>query len=185
MGSKKIRFEIFKRDNFTCQYCGRRPPEVVLEPDHILPKSKGGKYITDNLITACFDCNRGKRDGLLTDLPDSIADNLKRIKEKRLQLREYEKYLQAAEQELNFYIDTIEVIMQEYFDDSLTFNERFRFLSVKVFLNKLPVSRVQEAMKLACLRKIGSKTKDDAENAMNYFCGICWNWIKNPETRNW
>lgn len=40
--SKALRFEVFKRDSFTCQYCGRSAPEVVLEVDHIVPVSKGG-----------------------------------------------------------------------------------------------------------------------------------------------
>ena len=55
-----IRFQVFKRDKFTCQYCGRSG--VELEADHIVPKSKGGSNDIDNLITACKACNRGKRD---------------------------------------------------------------------------------------------------------------------------
>lgn len=39
--SKKIRFEVFKRDHFRCCYCGSAPPSVILEVDHIDPKSKG------------------------------------------------------------------------------------------------------------------------------------------------
>ena len=50
--SKKIRFEVFKRDNFTCQYCGRKAPDVVLEVDHIIPVAKGGKNNIMNLITS-------------------------------------------------------------------------------------------------------------------------------------
>lgn len=65
--SKKLRFEVFKRDSFTCQYCGKSAPEVVLEVDHIEPVAKGGKNTITNLITACFDCNRGKSDRKLTD----------------------------------------------------------------------------------------------------------------------
>ena len=63
----KLRFEIFKRDNFTCQYCGRNVKEdnIKLCIDHIYPKSKNGKYKSDNLITACFECNTGKGDILL------------------------------------------------------------------------------------------------------------------------
>jgi 5-methylcytosine-specific restriction endonuclease McrA len=38
--SRKIRFEIFKRDSFKCQYCGRSAPEIVLNVDHINPVSK-------------------------------------------------------------------------------------------------------------------------------------------------
>ena len=51
-----------KRDNFTCQYCGRKPPEVILEIDHIIPVSKKGSIESENLITACRDCNRAKKD---------------------------------------------------------------------------------------------------------------------------
>ena len=65
--SKSTRFEVFKRDSFTCQYCGKSAPDVVLEVDHINPVSKGGDNDISNLITACFDCNRGKRDKKLTE----------------------------------------------------------------------------------------------------------------------
>jgi len=58
--SKKLRFEIFKRDKFTCQYCGRTAPDVVLHVDHIHPVSRGGENDLLNLITSCFDCNAGK-----------------------------------------------------------------------------------------------------------------------------
>ena len=40
--SKSLRFKVLNRDNFTCQYCGRKPPKVKLHIDHINPKSKGG-----------------------------------------------------------------------------------------------------------------------------------------------
>jgi hypothetical protein len=62
----KLRFLIFTRDNFTCQYCGRRVEDgAKLVIDHIRPFSKGGKTTEDNLVTACFECNMGKRDILL------------------------------------------------------------------------------------------------------------------------
>ena len=59
--TKKLRFEVFKRDGFKCAYCGKNPPQVTLEVDHIDPKSKGGKDDINNLVSACFDCNRGKK----------------------------------------------------------------------------------------------------------------------------
>ena len=65
--SKKVRFEVFKRDSFTCQYCGKSAPDTVLEVDHIIPVSKGGDNDISNLITSCFDCNRGKSNKKLTD----------------------------------------------------------------------------------------------------------------------
>jgi len=59
--SKKLRFEIYQRDNFTCQYCGKTKDDgVKLEIDHKIPVSKGGKTDYNNLITSCHDCNSGK-----------------------------------------------------------------------------------------------------------------------------
>jgi hypothetical protein len=58
--SKKTRFEVFKRDKFTCQYCGAAAPSAVLHVDHIRPVAGGGGNDILNLITACQDCNGGK-----------------------------------------------------------------------------------------------------------------------------
>lgn len=54
------RFAVLARDNFTCQYCGAAGIGAELEVDHINPRAHGGKDNKENLITACFDCNRGK-----------------------------------------------------------------------------------------------------------------------------
>lgn len=60
--SKSKRFKVLKRDNYTCQYCGRSAPEVKLEIDHQKPVSKGGTNDINNLVTSCRSCNRGKSD---------------------------------------------------------------------------------------------------------------------------
>lgn len=57
---KRLRFEIFKRDHFTCQYCGAQPPAVVLVCDHVTPVAEGGLSTMDNLVAACEACNQGK-----------------------------------------------------------------------------------------------------------------------------
>ena len=64
---KGTRFEGLKRDRFTCQYCGREAPDVILEIDHITPVSKGGDNSILNLVTSCRDCNRGKSNKELSD----------------------------------------------------------------------------------------------------------------------
>ena len=63
----KIRFMVLRRDGFKCKYCGRSVKQnVILNIDHVIPKSKGGDYSFENLITSCFECNQGKKDILLT-----------------------------------------------------------------------------------------------------------------------
>ena len=61
--SERLRFRILLRDGFTCRKCGRSPlksPGVELHVDHIIPWSKGGETIPDNLETKCKKCNLGK-----------------------------------------------------------------------------------------------------------------------------
>lgn len=61
----KLRFQLLKEHNFTCNYCGRSSPKVILEIDHIIPKSKNGINKKSNYTVACKDCNIGKGDILL------------------------------------------------------------------------------------------------------------------------
>lgn len=86
--SKLVRFEVFKRDKFTCQYCGKSAPEVVLHVDHIQPVSKGGDNSITNLITACASCNGGKSNRELSD--DTVIakqkSQLDELQERRDQL---------------------------------------------------------------------------------------------------
>jgi ssDNA-binding Zn-finger/Zn-ribbon topoisomerase 1 len=66
-----LRFKVLIRDNFKCVYCGRSPKEdgVKLEVDHLFPKSKGGSDSMDNLVAACWECNQGKKDLIINELP--------------------------------------------------------------------------------------------------------------------
>ena len=58
-----LRYEVLKRDGYRCKICGVSANEGArLEVDHIIPISKGGKTVIDNLQTLCMSCNRGKSD---------------------------------------------------------------------------------------------------------------------------
>ncbi len=168
--SKKIRFEVFKRDGFTCQYCGNAPPKVTLEIDHINPKSEGGADTINNFLTACFDCNRGKRNIPLTKIPGGLRENLEILKEKELQLSEYNKFIAKIEKRIQKEIEEISSIYHEYFSEYVL-SESFKNTSIKQFLKYLPKSIIKEAMDLACSRMNSNKS-------IKYFCGICWNKIK-------
>ena len=52
------RREVFRRDNYTCQYCGRQTTELTM--DHLVPRHRGGQYTWENLVSACPACNRRK-----------------------------------------------------------------------------------------------------------------------------
>lgn len=61
----RLRYKVLQRDNFKCVLCGRSPAKdssIELQVDHIIPWSKGGETILENLRTTCFECNIGKSD---------------------------------------------------------------------------------------------------------------------------
>ena len=98
--SKKLRFEVFKRDGFQCGYCGKSPPEVTLEVDHINPKSLGGADDINNLLTACFDCNRGKAAIPIDKAPPVLSENLEVLREREDQLAAYEALTKKIERRI-------------------------------------------------------------------------------------
>ena len=55
---KLTRKEIFHRDNYTCQYCGRKSTNLTI--DHVIPRHLGGQTIWENVVTACTRCNHLK-----------------------------------------------------------------------------------------------------------------------------
>ena len=89
--STRTRFEVFKRDKFTCRYCGKASPKVVLEVDHIVPIAAGGSDEEMNLATSCWECNRGKAAVPLGEVMTGADphDEAILLLEKRRQLEEY------------------------------------------------------------------------------------------------
>ena len=78
----RTRWEILLRDDFTCQYCGQFAPNVKLEVDHKIAIVDGGTDELDNLVTACWSCNRGKegyRAHIQPRRPSQLRPSLPRI----------------------------------------------------------------------------------------------------------
>lgn len=59
---KFSRANVFSRDNYTCMYCGEQPGSSNLTYDHVVPRSKGGKTVWENIVTCCVPCNSKKAD---------------------------------------------------------------------------------------------------------------------------
>jgi hypothetical protein len=115
--SKKLRFDVFKRDRFTCQYCGAQPPGVVLEVDHIHPVVEGGKTSIDNLITACEPCNRGKGKRVLGDRairPDADILYLQTLQE----IGELKRFQEAERQRDEALMELAEDLQDRWVDVS-------------------------------------------------------------------
>jgi hypothetical protein len=144
---KRLRFEIFKRDSFTCQYCGKQPPEVVLVIDHINPVASGGDNDPLNLITACEVCNQGKADKQLQNIsprPDADLEWLE-MQQEIAELRHY----QIAKSERDRLTQKNVRVLQEtwaiYFNDE---NVPADFVLMQWFSWASP-EEIEEAIKIA------------------------------------
>jgi len=169
---KKLRFEVFKRDGFICGYCGAHPPAVILQIDHIIPVNGGGDNSINNLITACGGCNQGKSARLLTDIPQSLADRAKEIKERERQLSGYREIIIKRDERIEQDINRIDYIF-ESLNPGYCLSESGR-RSVGRFLKKLEPEEIIEALDVT----YGDIEREDA---FRYFCGICWKKIKEME----
>lgn len=76
--SRRLRFEVLRRDGHVCRYCGGKAPDVRITVDHVVPVSLGGADEASNLVAACQDCNAGKASigpdaALVADVADDNA----------------------------------------------------------------------------------------------------------------
>lgn len=170
--SKRKRFEVFKRDGFSCQYCGGVPPRVLLHVDHIVPVAGGGDNDMDNLITACDSCNIGKGAVSLDAVPQSLQDKTAEIEERESQIRAYTSAMMARRDRLDD--ETWRVLYLMFPDYSNDGVRRDWFMSTKRFIERLGFPEVESAAEYAITRK--SRSADST--LFRYFCGVCWGKIK-------
>lgn len=171
--SKKLRFDVFKRDGFQCTYCGEAPPKVTLEIDHIEPVSKGGTNDINNLVSACFDCNRGKRNVRLTKKPNKTPENIAILEEQEEQLKEYQKLIKKISRRINADIKNIDGIYKKAYP-GYGFSEIFKTVSIKRFLSLLVKEEIIDALNISI-----SRFPNDSTQVLSYFCGVCWGKIKD------
>ena len=172
--SKKTRFEVFKRDAFTCQYCGSHPPTVILHVDHIIAVIEGGKNDMDNLITACEACNQGKGRRALSAIPVALSERAASIAEKEEQIRGYAEIALAKRARIEDQAwDVAEMFMDHFNTDKIRLDS---IKSIKHFVDKLGVVDVMESMDVATAQGPRSEW-----GLFKYFCAICWRKIREIE----
>ena len=171
--SKKMRFEVFKRDKFTCQYCGRTAPDVILEVDHIKPVAEGGTNDLINLVTSCKDCNRGKGKRELSD--DSA------VKVQQEQLKELAKKSEQLEMMLKWKDELLSLGDREASAICDYINETYRLIvgeggknQIRIWLKKYSVEELITATDDAFARE-----RFDPVRAFNLI-PKCAYYNKNP-----
>lgn len=183
--SKKLRFEVFKRDSFKCQYCGNVSPDVTLEVDHIKPVSEGGTNDITNLITACFDCNRGKSDILLDDksVLEKQRKQLEDINERRLQL---EMMMEWREELISLDDEQLE-IFKDHWSETTGFSANENGTrDIKKWIKKFDLNLLLDCVDISVNQylkydKDGESTKESVEKAFKMIPRIATNKLKGEE----
>jgi len=186
---KSVRFEVLKRDSFTCQYCGASAPDVILHVDHIVPVAKGGGNEITNLIAACQGCNGGKSDKQLSD-DSAITRQHKQLAD--LQERRNQLAMMAEwRQELKSLEDTEVEGLTAYYEHvtpGRTLNDHGK-RSLKKLLRRHDASDVMTAIDIASETYYqhdddGAVTIESAEKGLSKLLGILRNlnepaWISD------
>ncbi len=178
--SKRVRFEVFKRDKFTCQYCGKRPPEVTLEADHILPKCEGGPDAIDNLTTACHDCNRGKSGIPLENVAPAVdeMERLASMQEMLERKQTIQRSAAAAKATADAEREGLRLIHEWWLDE---FGEDgvVQDSSLRRFLREMNLEQIREAI-TSTAALLDRRSYMTQWRLWKYFCGTCWTMIRGP-----
>jgi hypothetical protein len=174
--SKKLRFEVFKRDSFTCQYCGKSAPDVILHVDHINPVKRGGKNDILNLITSCVDCNLGKGARELSDnsVVTKQQQQLLELGEKNEQLRLMLKWREGMSSIQDAQVQAIVSAFESGLDSSMN---SAALLDVKKWLKKYSLEEMLDAVDTSKGQYLDADgdgfTVDSVNKAWEYIPRIC------------
>jgi len=169
--STRTRFEIFKRDDFTCRYCGGKSPDVVLELDHVVAVAAGGSNDPMNMVTSCHECNSGKSDKPLTSVMtgEDPHDMAIELLERRRQLCEYEAARNAFERKV--------AVNVEWIEGRFKLSDNMR-QHIRTLLREFPAWDIDDALRIAI-----DKTNGREPNCSRYLWGIVRNWREQNQIK--
>lgn len=180
--SKRLRYEILRRDSHTCRYCGASAPDVPLRVDHVTAVALGGADTPDNLVTSCEPCNSGKSSmpadaALVSNVADSALHWAAAIKQAAEELR-------AQTEPKRAYRDTFQQAWNEWTWEHNGKREPHEMedgwkSSIDNFREAgLPVEAWPDIIEKAMTNKMVK-----AENLFRYSCGIGWRMVRELQDR--
>jgi len=174
--SKRLRYEILRRDNHTCRYCGASAPDAKLTVDHVVPDALGGSNEPSNLVAACADCNSGKSstppDATIID--DVAADAMrwaKALEQAADMHRNARATTELANKDFVWEIvnelpgDKVFTHMDRGYDTTIL---RFRDLG-------LSMDDMRHAIEQVPTHRLFGVSR------WKYFCGVCWAVIRERQ----
>ena len=171
--SQRLRFEVLRRDNYTCRYCGASAPDVEITVDHVIPKALGGTDEPSNLCAACRRCNGGKT----SSSPDAplVAD----VAEDALH---WARAMQAATARMLADLDAREADREQFrtwwnnwaYDEgddrrTLPLESGWQQTVDQLVTAGLPLRILKE-----CIDRAMSQRKVRDDQKFRYMCGVAW-----------
>jgi hypothetical protein len=196
----KLRFEVFKRDSFTCQYCGVSAPEAILQCDHIVAVAEGGKNTLINLITSCQKCNSGKGKRRLDDETEvsKAKAQADEIQTRRNQIKLMAKWYKEMDDTDALSVDVVQDRLRRFSDIEVNLTDHGR-RQVARAITKHGLSKVLDKIPTAfdcppqndpeweqCFKKlfkiVAYKDLPPHVSRANYLCGTLRNRLRPNHT---
>ena len=189
--SKALRFDVFKRDSFKCQYCGAAAPEFVLHVDHIVPVAKRGTNDITNLITSCLACNLGKTDKML-DENSALAKSRSQLEELQEHREQLEMMMQWREGLRDIALAAVDRVSDYWSELAPGFipNENGR-KNIRKWRRRYTLDGILRAMDISAEQYLrtdgkGQVTAESWERAFSKIPGICRverDSVENPDLK--
>lgn len=175
--SKRLRYEILRRDNFACRYCGATAPDAKLTVDHVTPEALGGTDDPSNLATACEPCNSGKT----SSTPDAAV--VTDVADDALRWAEAMKYaaeeLRAQAQPKTAYRDTFEQAWNEWTWEHNGNKKTFDLpANWKTSLDAFREAGLPVEVWPDIVEKAMTNRSVRSDNIFRYCCGIAWRMVR-------
>lgn len=174
--SKRTRYEVLRRDNHACRYCGRSAPKVRLTVDHVTPVALGGGDDPSNLVAACADCNAGKS----SSSPDAslVADVAQKAVEWAAAVSRFNDERMADRKKRDAYVRRFEKAWDRWLYGSPEDRKRlpkpsdWKATLWQFYASGLPIGELEDAVEIAA-----SNQMVHVDNAFRYMCGVVRNKV--------
>lgn len=174
--TKRTRYEVLRRDNHACRYCGACAPDVPLTVDHVIPVALGGSDDPSNLVAACRACNSGKS----SSSPDAplVADVAAEALAWGRAIEQYNATQLADRKKRDAYVRRFERAWNAWrygpADDKRQLPKPIDWKPTlwQFYATGLPIVEVEDAVEIAA-----SNRMVDIDKVFRYMCGVLWNKV--------
>lgn len=178
--SRRLRFEILRRDGHACRYCGAMAPDVPLTVDHVIPTTLGGSDEPANLVTSCQPCNAGKSsiapDSPIVENVEATALRYKRALEQAVELKRMERDVIDAQvaQFVAVWDDwhLIGVLDDDGKEKPVPLPDNWRTSVERFFATGLTIEDLKRFVETAMMKR-----GLNSAATWRYFCGCCWRHV--------